>query len=391
MEIKMFRKIKSLFIILLVMSLSFVPYVNAASDIFNEPVHLDYENFKERMIEYAETPDFLKASTPSVIGHNEYIDIEDIFLAVDDLLTLPIDDDNDNTVETVKKTPLFKNMNSIIVDKIKETKEIFTFSDDEIPTWTDPYVKNGALRPQIKLYRDYNYIARSIQNAIHDNYVMEASGYNNIFRNNGGTIIDVDGISFTCDELFTRIVSSTILPNGYYRLNNVAPLASGQAPPDTISVERLISIMKDNVVVAAAGVHAFDARNALLNLMLKPMVKPPAPMTGLKSSIDVRYPAFLMDKNNPNTMAITNNFPNTPNRGIATYLNKNEKDTLIDINPERINTNSEALGLHVNANNQVEGERLIPEKEPGTYINAAETGVMFVVAIVIFIIAWIYK
>jgi hypothetical protein len=385
----MLEKVKSYIIILLVLSLGFTPSVNASSDIFDEPRHVDYETYKNRMIEYIETPDYLKASMPPIVGRNEYGDSSDIFLAVDDLLTVvPVDED---MVESVQKTTFFRNMNTILVNKIKETREIFTFSDEEIPKWTDPYVRNANLAPEAALYNDYNLIAGNIQDIIHDTFLLEESGYPNIFRTNGNNIIDVNGVSFTFDELFARIQSATVLPNGYYRLNDIAPLASGQAPPNTISVDKMLNIMNDNVVVAGAGKNAFDARNGMLNLNSKGMVSPPSPVDGYKTPADIRYPAFIMDKTNPNTIAIVNN-RNQPFIGVVEHLDQTrDRGNKIDVKPESINANNELLGLRVNANNEVEGERLIPESESASYISAAETGIMFILAIITLILAFVYR
>jgi hypothetical protein len=382
----MFRKCKGLIIVLLILSLSFVPSVNSASNIFDDPVHVNYNTLKTRLTDYVNTPDYMKPYEPLVVGRNEYVDSTDILSDVDDLSNiLPFV--NNDTVNSVENTPLFKNMNTILVAKLKDIREVYELPIDDVPTYLDPFLPRPGLTDQVRLYNDYQGVARNIQNIISDTLLLEESGNVNIFRTKGENIIKIDGVDFTFNELFSRIRSANTMPDGTYMLNDLSPLSSGQEPPKTITVEKMVKIIDLDFVIGKPGAAAFGIRNAALISAHQPTVSPLKVKLEFKTTDDGKYPAILMDKENYKTQTIVNN--EILNTAVDQTSLSVTETAVVDLTPVNVKANSEMLGFHVTSEGTVEDERLTPGKE--SVIGFAETGLMFVFAIVCFITAWVYR
>jgi hypothetical protein len=383
----MFKKCKSYIIILLILSLSFVPSVNASNDIFNDQQHLSYNTLKNRIIDYTNTPDYMKSYAPSVIGRDEYIDSSDIYMAVDDLLNiLPVDN---STVNLVKNTPLFKNMNTILVNKIKGVREIFELIPEDIPAYLTPYLDNPAMVMQSMNYRNYNIVAHRIQDIISDNLLFEESGGVNVFRTTGDNIIKIGEIEFTCNELFNRIRTADIMPDGNYMLTDLSRLSSGQIPPSIVSVE-FIADLTDNVfVIGKPGASAYNLKNSVLTVNAKSSIEIPEKPNEYKTTVDGKYPELIMDRDGENTRIISDNSRSTNTIDHESLRDVNAHP--VDLAPANVKANSDELGIKV-VDGKVMGERLTDDKvSPFDKVSIAETGLMFVFAIVCFITAWVYR
>jgi hypothetical protein len=381
----MLEKLKSYFIILLVLSLSFTPSVNAASDIFDEPRHIDYNTYKERMIEYIETPDYLKPSMPPIVGRNEYVDTNDIFLAVDDLLTvMPVI--NNDSLNEIKKTSTFKNMNSLLVEKVNGVRELFDLSIENVRPYLNPYMNNPNLAAEVTLYGEYNFAANRIKNIISDTLLLEQSGVNNIFRTNGESHVRVGSVDYTQNELLLRVSTAEILPDGTYKFTVVEPLASG-VTPKSVSVNSVGAILKRDFVVSRSGRLCANNKNLVLTQNSLPVMGTNSEPLPFKTTNEGVNPQFLMEKGNPNTEIVVNTAPASGT--IVTYdLRSNSDGRRVIMEPEIIKSNNERLGLFVN-DGKVQGENF--RNEPIDIFGGVESGVFFVLAIVSFVLAWVYK
>jgi hypothetical protein len=377
-------------IILLVLSLSFTPSVNSASDIFEEPKHVDYDTYKARMIEYANTPDYMKLYMSPVVGNNEYIDSSDIFNAVEDLLdVLPSINDN---VDQVTNSPLFKDMNLLIYNKLREYKEIYEVPVDGSKDYLTPYLKDPALASSAIMYHNYNVLAHKIQDIIRDTLLLEDTGVRTELSVLGDLDIMPNGIKFTNREFLERISTAKVLPDGSYKLTDLSPLASKVKPPSTINVEVVGYFLDTNFIVAKPGAVEFIRRNNALQAAGQPILSIKNEPTNFRTTNDGYYPEVLMDKRSVQSDVLLREARDEVIfNGITCDSNGNK----IDIYPERVQASSESLGLFVNAEGNVVGEKIVlkntQSEKIGNAMGFAETGFMFVFAVVSFIVAWVYR
>jgi hypothetical protein len=393
----MLKKFKSLFIILLVMSLSFVPYVNAASDIFDEPVHVDYETYKERLVEYIETPDYLKASMPPIIGKNEYITYIDIITASDDLVNM-LPNIND-AINEVKTTPLFKTMNNVILDHVKTLIQEYDPTDANIEYYLKPYVKNSGI-DNIQYFKQYTKIAKDIQDVIHDNVLMEQNGKSNPYFSRDKTVI-FDGNTYTIDELFNRINGATIDPNGYYVFEDNSPLASQSASiadeslivgPKKVAVDEVATFLSDNYYTTTGDYGS----NLQANVMMHG--------EGGPEFYDINF--FDLDIHSgqqcsPKLLLDNDNIPviKTQRTQYGRFYVKEA-----EFRTEKLGDGTDPMDIKPNNIEIKKAEMGIPEfddmsnayaqyKESDVLVKsgALEGGVMLIVAIITLILAWVYK
>jgi hypothetical protein len=386
----MLEKMKSYFIILLILSLSFVPSVNASSDIFDEPRHVDYETYKNRMVEYIETPDYLKASMPPIIGRGEYIDSTDIFLAVDDLLTvIPVI--NNDTFNQVKNTPFFKNTNSLIVETVKKLMVPDVVPVNGIEPYLTPYFEDPVFSTQASVYNGYKQIAQKIKDIVHDTLILD--GMQPTLDNDfdGVTFKAGNNARFTIPELFDRINSAKILPDGYYHLTDSRPLESRDFVPNTISVESVAYYMDNQMIVSKPGVEAFNKMNdALLRGKETPMETNIMQNPLFKNSENGRYPSVLLNKYNTKGGILT-----TDDLGkdqiITNSMRLDNQGHQRIIEHDMVKNNCEELGLTVTPEGLVVGRKLINEKQFDNTLGVIEGGFMFIFAIITLILAFVYR
>jgi hypothetical protein len=382
----------------LVLSLSFVPSVNAASDIFDEPRHVDYETYKQRMIEYIETPDYLKDSMPPIIGKNEYVDFIDIISASDDLVNvLPNVNDAFNEV---KSSPVFKTMNTVVLEHVKTLMQDYDPTEANIEYYLKPYVKNGGVN-NIQYFKQYTKIANNIQNVIHDNVLMNKNGVDNPYFSRDKTV-RLDGNTYTVDELFNRIDGAIIDPNGYYVFEDNSPLASQGVPivdespvvgPKKVAVDDVAKFLVDNYYTTTGKYHA----NFNTNLMLHANGGQELTDNGCYPELDIRSsqdhsPKILIENDNIPAAQIQR----TPySRG---YVKEAEFRTdqlgdygdIADIKPDNIEIKKSEMGI---PEFDDMGRAYAQFKESDVILKsgAFEAGVMLIFAIISLILAFVYR
>jgi hypothetical protein len=278
----MFRKCKVILLLLfLIISLSFTPSVNAASDIFNEPSHLSYDTLKSRMTDYINTPDYFKPYAPPVIYSNEYVDFDDYIDAAEDFFNVDIDDDVVEEIADVgNNIPLFKDLNVRFIDLILDTKElcrsdVYLNKEEARMNFVYDPEKTGlkgeeeahhdgpgdflGVVDELHLYIQYKFAGNSLRGIVKDNvYLMGIEGNINFIDPN--KILVVDGVQYTALELFERVGSSCTGLNGKFEFTNTAPLASG-VTPKSVSVASVIEVMNDNYVLMNSGTTTVSRAN----------------------------------------------------------------------------------------------------------------------------------
>jgi hypothetical protein len=401
----MLVRVKSLVIILLIMSLSVVPSVNASSDIFNEPVHLSYNDLKERMVEYIETPDYLKASMPPIISSNEYIDFEDYIQAAEDLFKIPVIDNS--TLEKISSSsdsiPIFKNLNTKFVELIKridhaiKTDVYMNAQDARFNSIYDPdfgeahYDGPGEFNNvvnELHLYVQYKFAANNLKNIITDSiYFFDMPNMDNFFNPN--KILIIDNVQFTARELFDRISTSRVSLDGRYQFTNTAPLASGSALK-SVNVDSVIRVFNDNYIILNNGAGVIYTVNCGLSSNNMPV------MPDLQ---DQPHVDFRTDNNNVPKRFVEKDLPCT--KIVIKYTLKDEiysvssltmdgSGSYLDIRPDLVTEATSALNLKFNDEGRVVTET-ISTNRPEYYTGLLESGLMFVFAIITLILAFIYR
>jgi hypothetical protein len=400
----MLEKVKSYFIILLILSLSFVPSVNAASDIFDEPVHVDYETYKQRMIEYIETPDYLKANMPPIIGKNEYVDFSDIILADDELCNI-LPNMSNQTINNVKDSPLFRSMNYILIKEYKDIIESRVISHEEIPGYLDPF-NDFAHLDEISTFTNYVRIADEIKNILIDNKYLVDNHMDNPFLSKD-TPVKIDGLTYTIAELQDRISSSYVGVDGYYHFTMLEPVASQimpvppgvdtyapiPIPPNYVRVKDVADFINDNCYIIHGNDYNINTVNNVLTDAGKPNVPVPVPpgsgdppfRTG-----DTFHQDLLVSKTNANTALIDSQ---SCTNDLLTEIELIERNTGhdADINPASVRDAARELGV----SNNYDGDIVLTEKIPKSLLESGvgciETGIFFVFAIISLILAFVYR
>jgi hypothetical protein len=394
------RKFKSYFIILLILTLSFVPNVNASSDIFDEPHHIDYDTYKGRMIEYIETPDYLKPSMPPIVSRNEYIDFMDIISASEDLLSiLPV---VNGTFDEIKKTSSYKSLNTVLVETIENANYVHDFSLDRLQNFLTPYIQQPGAINNMEYFIRYHNIAKNIQDIIIDNLNIKNQGI-------GGTIdwnrkVTINDITYTIEELFNRIATADINADGLFYYNIIEDVDSGSMIPLNVEVDKVADVLNDYVStkVIKSEQYNFDEGvimvsevgiwNRLYNLFRSFDFGNFHLPTGNFRTAE-NNPILLIDDNNP-IVDIIKNDPNTKELiDLNTELRFNPAagDTEpIDIQPVTIIDKAAEMNIGPDALNDVYLKGVNGEKAL-VGVSAFETGVFFVLAIVTLVLACVYK
>jgi hypothetical protein len=411
-----FRKVKVFFIVLLILSLSFVPSVNSASDIFNEKQHLSYNTLKSRMTDYINTPDYFKPYTPPVIYSNEYVNFEDYIDAAEDLFSIPLVDNSTlNEISVVADNiPLFKDLNVRFIELLKWTKAFYRsdeymsaqdlkfkriydpdlyHQEEANPQYGEaehdghPYGEFEGVLEELSLYVLYKSAANDLKNAITDSmYFFDKPNMDLVF--NPDNIIIVEGVPYTARELFSRISTSRVGLNGRYEFSNTAPLASGDAPT-SVGVASTMEIMNDNYVILNSG-NAVTAVNYQLQRMGVPEIielpqQPPVDFLTSKSN----HPEIILQKDASNTKFIlTKDYIHNVNP--IENLAMDGRGNPVDITPGPVSQASKALELTYNAEGKVVTETEITNRSE-YFPCVAEVGFMFIFAVICFITAWVYR
>jgi hypothetical protein len=386
----MFRKCKVILLLFLIISLSFVPSVNSASDIFNEKRHLSYDTLKSRMIDYVNTPDYFKPYVSSVIGRDEYFDIDDLFLATQDLTSI-LPSVNNGSLEDVSNTPLFKTLNTVYINELKEFKAYLENpTEGQLLDFLQPYGTSKA--ESFSVYTNYMRAAHDLQNIFNDYFLHKNAGVDNPFVAKPNERVTVDGIDYTVLELMDRVSSSTISIDGYYMFSNKAPLASGSAP-ERVSVDSVAVFTKDRFYIGDGGQMNYILRNRALEdsglsgIDIKGVYGPEYKTVAANSG----YPKILAEKNNPNTYAVLDY--HGARELLATVDSRVNPTTnqRVNIVPESVQQSTNILGIATTPEgNILVTKNEIIEKSIGAFAYIEGT-VMLIFAVVCFITAWVYK
>jgi hypothetical protein len=391
----MLVRVKSLVIVFLIMSLSIVPSVNASSDIFDEPVHLSYNDLKDRMIDYIETPNYLKPSTAPIIGKNEYVDLSDIILASEDLLTV-LPNINDNTFKDISKTSTFKTMNNIVSDILKEVVKDYDPVPENIEYYLNPYVRKSGIN-NIQFFKDYTKIAKTIQDVIHDNVILRDNDIPNPHFDRSRTV-SIDGYTYTVDELFNRVNTGRIMADGTYKFSDTTPLASQGARlpgapdivgPGSVNVNDVGNFLSNNYVTTDGGYY----NNIIVDNAIK-VIDVYARYDGIVfPNLDIRSgeqfaPRVLMDNNDPVVIRVQRDDYAVRVVKDAELRIINHGECPLDIKPETIEVKKTDMGIRddmLGVYNKVKETDVV-----GTY-SVFEAGLMFVFAIITLVLAFVYR
>jgi hypothetical protein len=387
----------------LIVSLSFVPSVNASSDIFDEPRHIDYNTYKERMVEYIETPDYLKPSMPSIIGKNEYVDISDIVLASNDLLSvLPVI--SNESFDEIKKTSSFKSLNTILSNEVESIIETRQLSVDELPDYLNPrgtHLMNPAAYHTFARYLD---IASYIKNIFTDSNFMMGHNLKNPFMSND-RVCDLGNVKYTFAELSDRIAGSYIDSNGNFVFSNTDPLASQIVPPvegappappavgpEKVSVNEVCNFISNKCFISPSD----NMQVALINAALTHSGGPdadivPVAYEGSPFKTGGRSPKLLMDRSSEKAAFLDSN---RGTQGIYDHdseLRTGYMGEDLNIKEDVITQSATDLGITMSDSGEFivskRGIEDIPDLAPGFI----EGGVFFILAIVSLVLACVYK
>jgi hypothetical protein len=382
------------------MSLSVVPSVNASSNIYDEPVHVDYNTYKDRMVEYIETPDYLKPSTAPIIGKNEYVDLTDIILASEDLLTV-IPNISNKSISDVEKYPLFKTMNNLMVKQVQDVIEYCEVSVEDVPGYLDPFNQMGYVN-QVNTFVNYMKIATDIKNIFIDNKFLSDNGGGNPFFTDD-TVIMIDGVQYTMSELQDRISTAIINSDGTYHFTKIElldsqiasePLVPGDAPaasiepPESVSVNSVARFINNNCYIIPPDPLAQNIINGALDGVGKSTI-PVLEGNPFKGS-DNGNPLLLASIDNENTNFIKNERQTTAFL-IDGELRTDNSGRVVDIKPEFVNDASATLSIITNLDGNIVAPRMNNKDVLATNTSCVEVGIFFVFAIITLVLAFVYK
>jgi hypothetical protein len=377
--------------------------VNAASDIFEDSKHVNYNTLKNRIIDYVNTPDFMKPYSPSIVGRDEYIDFMDYIEATDDLLTvLPFV--NNDTVNSVENTPLFKNINTIVMKTIRELTCTYEPVDTNIEYFLQPYILQGHVNNMI-YFKDYTTIAKFMIDVAKDNVLLfERGGVNPYFDR--GRKIEIDGYTYTTGELIDRVASAKInINDGIYEFKDSERLMSqeiSQVPGEIIAegpigvrVSKVAEVFGTYFSVSKSTRGSLNDINFYLGTQEKPeIVVPPEPFTDNPDA--PRYsseePNVIMDIDNIATAQVSRRAAHADPL-ISCYDKVADSPTdhsFIDLSSKTIDIKKAEMGIEseTDMNSMYE---TYAKKDTCSALSVVETGFMFVFAVVCFITAWVYR
>jgi hypothetical protein len=291
---------------------------------------------------------------------------------------------------------------------------------EDMPAYLEP---SGAtvIPPEYQTFIDYIHIASNIKNIFIDNdYIITSRNINPFMENN--RICEIDGVKYTFAELSSRIASSNIDNKGNFIFKTNKPLASQIVPPEpgqppipdpvgpaSISVDSVADFIKTNCILSPTEITDVSIINSAFESSGKTItVSAINPKTGIAQTRDFpaaipindpdsnifktgdRSPVLVADSANPNTEFIES-------RGNTQYLMKSGEtriDTMerpVDIKPEIITRVSETMSIINHADGTISCPRFENHSELADDCGYIEGGIMFVVAIITLILAWVYK
>jgi hypothetical protein len=377
--------------------------VNASSDTFSDPVHVNYSTYKERMVDYIETPDYLKPSMPPIVGKNEYVDFIDVLEATEDLLdTIP---NLSNSIDLIKSSPYFKNSNAFLFDMIKETLMVYDPSIETLEAFLKPYVDGGV--NNMAYFLEYHKIAVSIRDVIQDNVQLRDMG-RRIETINWDRTVVIDGITYTIGELFDRVASATITPDGRYEFTIIEDVSQpGNELPTGVDVDDVADVLANgfsvskniktpvdvNGVIVNREVNVWYRFNTVLSNKGFKMIGWPKANVEYKTSDGIN-PCLLIDKDNPMVNILVNDPSSRDIISPKAELRVTEADpnVVLDIQTTVILDKAAEMNIQpMDLKNGYDKPITTIKGRTEAMISCAEIGVMFIFAIITLVLAFVYK
>jgi hypothetical protein len=355
-----------------------------------EPKHISYNEYKERLVNYIEATDYLKPYMPNIINDNERIEFMDYINAAEDLAGI-IPKSDDEALKEAEKSRLFLNKNSVIFKVVKEFSHQY---DSNTPAETfvkflQPYINGDNIFYYNSLI-GYGKIAKAIQNAMADNLELKSQGIKGVNWDRNVEIHDSTGefSQITIEQLFNEIANAEITPDGYYKL-----------PQTKIAVEDVAKILAKDYYIPTYELSLVDMDNLLEEYDIEKLGVPKDDPNLYKNTGPL--PRFI-DKDSPQVdfllesctfldeeFTIVDILPGLRPICKVEFRKNPETNKIQDISPKR--TQEALRRLNIPDNKLTDAFSTTKDTFQGNTLGYYECGAMLVVAIVMLVLAFIYR
>jgi hypothetical protein len=372
-------KTKSILIILLILSLSFSPSLVTAYD-YNMPVKLTEDEFNKRLQNYIDTPDELKVYVPDIVRENEEVDFMTLY-DVSQKLNIPEKDKIINPEQPL----MVKNPNAVVYDSAIRLRDYDTANRlGAINGFMKTYAQNS------NAYRSLIYYGETVKNikflASNNLKLLD----DNIFSGMDGldpyAYIEIPGgIRMTNAEFLQQIVDAQVTWDGFL----IAPARDGYRSFN-MAVSTASQVMSDNYYL----IENYNRLRMINNRLIaagKPTLGEPSDNYQLTHFVGLNK---LFSKNNPTVQYVKETMSDVHNP-VGRFLTPAEPRPQDrggepkDIRPVTIIETYQNNGVPVEA-----AQTIFRERYTENFISKMtyyEGGVMIVFAIVMLILACIYK
>jgi hypothetical protein len=365
----------SLFIILLILSLSCSPSLVSAYE-YKIPTTLSEEEYQKRLQNYIDTPDELKIYVDDIVHPEEEVDFMTIYDAAH-AVNIP----KNKKDSSANNPPIAKNANSVIYTTTLQLCDYDNINQVEaVKDFFKPY---NLVPYQYMDLMNYAQTAKNIK--------YFANNYLNIYidshQNAAGMIglepygyINIEGKEMTNIAFFTRLDEAKITYDGYF---------FSEARPNyaefKVSVDSVAKIINNNFY-KIGNYQELNIINGRLNAQGRPEFNQPTQQyRSANPTLDI-----LIPKKHPIAQFVKENIPPA-----AEYLKPietrpiNAANQPYDISPDTIRDNYVYNGV-----DPENAHTIFRQRYSETFfdkMNYCESTSMFLVAIVILILAWVYK
>jgi hypothetical protein len=372
-------KIKSIIIILLILSMSFSPSLISAYE-YKLPTKLSEDEFKKRLQNYIDTPDELKIYVPDIIREDDEVDFMTLYN-----VSQNINITENDKITQIEQSPMVKNMNAVVYESAIKLRDFDAASrSNAVYSFMDAYSSDvNSYMPLIyyaETAKTIKFLADTNLKLFIDNYYSGMEGLDPF----GYVKIPGRDLLMCHKELFQRIMDSEVTWDGYF----FAP-ARGRYSEFKMSVEEVAKIFDTNYYL----VDEYD-QLGLINNRLIVALQPAFGEPSFQYQDQNPQLSKLFDKKDVRIALAKGTMTDGPNP-ISDYIKASDPRPMTvdrvpqDIRPETL--------VATYANNNVptsQAKTIFRERYTDTVLTKTayyEGGAMLIFAIITLILSYIYK